>query len=419
MVNLLEPIEGGKLLQGKWDNIEYNFMVLRGEKFKKGKNLISAVFFLLSNSEKEKAKSYLEGIDKLVKKSQRKWLDITIRLYCDITTIEIVKKYLSFPHVEIYYYYFPQFFDNKLNQHRLLFGTLIRYCPLFTLENHWEDWETVTITDLDNFHYSIFERMEYFVKRSRNPNNKQNLLFRNNKCYYFIERIRPLKLELPQFSIISNFIMQKTPQSPHYFIQYLNNLIYKNDMNLNRVIKYYIKDAKGAKEERLNYGVDEYFLNNIFLPEYYLNKNREFLEYFLIQNHQKNAGILEWFDYMVKIKPTIKNPDIMEQFLKVLVTLLFPKNYNIPNHTDIHQLIAELDKDYRAARKEKHYASKEYYKKLAGIIQKINPELLNMPPNANICFQRELLFDWNGSLIVLVKPDPTYPRYMEKVIHKF
>jgi len=140
-----------EIIYGKWDTIKWAFHIFRNRNFKKGKNLIVSSFFLLRDVDEvyaysrgdakfkdrlylKKIKAYFKGLQSITKGSYGKSENLNYRIYCDLTTARLVEKYLSYDHVEIYVYFFPQFFDFDKMTHFGFFGTLVRYLPFLRLK---------------------------------------------------------------------------------------------------------------------------------------------------------------------------------------------------------------------------------------------------------------------------------------------
>ena len=56
------------------------------------------------------------------------------------------------------------------------------------------------------------------------------------------------------------------------------------------------------------------------------------------------------------------------------------------------------------------------YDKMMNIVRKIGPTKLNMHKDMMVCMERSVKFPDDKNTVVLVKPNPAYPKYEEKVI---
>lgn len=437
---IIDPISVDNIkdekIVGNWGKIKYYFRIYRSKKFEKGDNLISLSFFMLKEVDdlyayqrrkstkeeyekdhKKKVKKYLDGLKNLIWQVKKQPIKYTIRIYCDITTIKYSQRYLSEPNVELYMYFFPQFFNMYNGTHIGFFGTLIRYLPLFKLEHHNDkEWETTTIMDLDLRFNNELKLMKYYVNRVKMQHVLPNIMFQTSSCYFTNTRMKYLKMYPSIFTIISSFIIQKTPENFGIFKNFLEDLLKDKFYNYNRVLDSYLGQRKEGRlmKGRLEYGVDEYFINKLFLQKLYLDKNRSFLEVFI--ENKMGYGLVQWFSDLRTGNVKIKNERLLEQFIKVYVALFFPKNYIIKPYNNIHQLIEEVGEDSYQFKMSFQELDVVKYDKLKDIIRKVGPEKLNMNRYMLICMERSLKYPDDRISILLVKPNPAYPKYDENAI---
>lgn len=416
---------------GDWGNVKYNFQVFRNKNFKKGNFLISTTFFLLKKFSKgilqikpefeknkhfkEKIKRYTTGLDILVKKSRKQDIKYTVRIYCDFTTIDLIKKYTQHDNVELYFYYFPQFFDEKTKMHHLYFGTFIRYLPLFNIKEHNDNYKSVTIVDIDSKFKFEFKLMKYYNNRILFKHIIPNLFYKSNSCYYLDQRIVYLNLQPPFFPIISSFIIQKNPQSFYIFKKFINQLLLNNFNNFNKSLSSYLNHKiidENKFKGRLEYGVDEYFINKMFLQEYYFNKNRSIC---IVRPYEKdNLIIKKILAYLSIPSIHIKNTKLVEQFAKVIVALHFPPNYKIQPYNSISQLFTNILDDYFELELHKKKYPPKNNKKIQEIITKITPSKLSLPDNISFCLSNNINSDSKNIKINIIKPNPDYPKFTQQ-----
>jgi len=428
-----ENITNEKLI-GKWGKINYFFNIYKNKKFSKGTNLISLSFFMLkevdelyayqrrktskeefAQQHKEKVKKYLSGIDNIIDKVKNQEIDYTIRIYCDITTIKYLQKYLTQTNIELYMYFFPQFFVN--DHHIGFFGTLMRYLPLFKLENHNErEWTTTTVMDLDIDFTNELAVMKYYLNRIKMGHIVPNLLFQTGSCYFTNTRQKYIKMYPSVFAIISSFFMQRDVQDFGIFRDFLEDLLKDKFYDYNRVLDLYLGDKKKGRlmKGRLEYGVDEYFINKIFLQKLYLDKNEPFFE--VLVGNTMGYGLVQWLSDLRMENRKIENPQLLEQFLKVYVAFFMP-DYEIQPYKNIKDMIEQIGEDsYRMKIMWKQLDVRKF-DKLIEIIKKIKPYNLNMHKNMIVCMERSLKFPHNKVSIILVRPIGKYPRYEEKLVN--
>ena len=416
-----------EVIYGNWDDIKWGFNIFRNKEFKAGKNLVVFSFFLLKEvtnvysfqrKEKEnfksvydeKLRSYFRGVKSIIKNSKKANLDITVRIYCDITTARNVAKYLFEKNVEIFVYYFPQFFDHKDLVHFSFFGTIVRYLPLFKIKKHNDDnWNTVTITDIDTPFINELKLLRYYLE---NQENLPNIFFRNKSCYYLIPRLIFLKMKPPCFSIISSFILQRKPQDPNILIHFLSQCLLLSCQEYNNVVKKYIplNLSKQPLKGRLEYGVDEYFINFHFLKKAYIDENKDLLEAFI---KDKDNIFYRWITLLESYKPTFKKPELVETFIKIAVKLFFSENYKLPEYKNTNELIKIFSDEYKKQDILLTKTTKDKYEKLIEVIKKIGPENLFMPDTIFPCIERQPYLISNENVIRIVKPNPKYPDFVE------
>lgn len=425
-----------KTIVGNWEKIKYFFRIYRNKNFEKGENLISLSFFMLKEVDdvyvfqrrrhskeqyeeehKRKVKRYMNGLKSLIWQVKRQPIKYTIRIYCDITSIKYLQNYLDETIIELYMYFFPQFFNLEKGSHIGFFGTLMRYLPLFKLENHNNgEWLTTTIMDLDIKFYNELMLMKYYINRIKMHHIIPNLMFQTSSCYFANTRSKHIKMYPEVFSILSSFFIQKNPENFNIFKKFLERLLEDEYENYNRMLGSYLgKRIEGRMMKgRLEYGVDEYFLNKEFLQKLYLNRNRSFLEVFI--ENKMGYGLVQWLLDLRQENTKIHNEKLLEQFLKVYVAFFLPKNYKIKPYDNIHQLINQIGEDSYTLKLNFKELDVEKYGKVMQIVRKIGTYKLNMHKDMMVCMERSIKYPDDKNTIVLVKPNPKFPKYEEKVI---
>lgn len=421
-------------LSGEWGTVKYSFTIYKNKEYIKGDNLISTCFFMLKEitpkyakirlktlnelkeGHSEKVKRYTDGLKKLIAKTKTKNVDnitYTIRVYCDITTFEYLKQYLIYKNIELYLYHFPQFFDKKMNCHFGFFGTLMRYFPLFKLENHNNgEWNTTTVLDLDLHFRKEFKVMKYYLNKISSKDTV-NILFQSYRCYFLLQRMINIKLNPPYITICSSFIIQKTPQDFAIFKYFLENLLKEKYNNYNNLVKTYINNGS-----RYEYGVDEYFINKLFLQKMYIEKNKSLYEVF----RKETGGVKILVDYLNDYEGKFQNEGLIKKLLYNIVKYYFPFNYKIIPYKNIKEFIQNIKDAIRELNPK--YISEKRYKKLYDIISKLDFEKLNLPKIFNSlfphCISRTIQLNNNNDVnILLVSPNPTYPNFTEKIVAGF
>lgn len=432
---ILNPIElkshiKHEKVKGSWGDIKWLFNIYRNKYFKKGKNLVSLSYFLLRDVDEvysfsrgktlenyqknhiEKIRTYNQGIKKILKRCKKSHFNITVRIYCDITTINILEQFLDLHNIELYCYFIPKFFEEKRLCHAGFFGTLMRYLPLFEHKYHNEgEWNTVTISDIDTQFYTEYNLMTYFIKHPRLP----NILYKNRGCYYVTPRVLHQNANIPEISVISSFISQRKPKNLQILINFLNECILNESPKYKKLLNKYLPFDLSKKflKGRLEYGVDEYFMNIYYIKYAYLEENKPISEAFV---NDTSFGINNWlFILMNDPNLKLKNPKLFESFLLFNIQLFFDKSFKIPVYKDPYELLNIIgDRFYADGYYKKQYPL-EVYQKVVDYIYRVGPEELNIDPRIMTCFNRGLIRHNDSTVIKVVKPNPSYPKYTETI----
>jgi len=341
-------------------------------------NIISCSFFYMKGVEDK----YTKSLTKLIldfKKDYFKNTTHKIRLYYDITSKKIVEsKFKNIDYVQLYFYHFPQFFSEKNKTHYGFVGTLIRYLPLFSIPNHQAKncWILDIDGDLRKHNYNIIDYVE---------KNKEIKLFHKTRLNYFSDRIILIK-NRSDFSMISNFLYQRSPISSNILSDFLNTLLSKDDTN---IYNKYLKDLISIMKKRIQlkmyykkridlnmipfqYGVDEYFMNRDFF-HYYKNNNIPIHTIFfhtdILTGIKMHADLLRLND--------IKNSSTLELYMNK-VYYLIDKNIKINSVKQYYDLIDSFQEN-RAKNKVKFERNICRSKHFQRFFKKLNPAHINMP----------------------------------------
>ncbi len=345
------------VLTGCWNKCKYNFYIYKNNDFKKYRHLITASLFILDIDEiyakqknitleelrvehENKTNGYINGLSNIITKCG----EFNVRIFCDNTSIKYVEKFLTRNNVEIYYYHFEDFYDYDRCCHYGFFGTLVRYIPFFDFTEFEGVWETVTVVDLENNFFNSKKIIMNFIKNIR-PNTP-NLMFWSRPCYYLSSRMFCLELDIKNFAIISSLITQRRRQDKNIFINFINNCLLNDCEIYNRTLRRYldIDFEKRIFGGKLEYGVDEYFINYHFLNECYYKKNNPF---YVIYCRDVSGGILEWIK---NIRFTIPRCEIIDEiatkeFLGIIIEYFFVERIILPD-LPINDLIDWVAEQY-------------------------------------------------------------------------
>ncbi len=246
---------------------------------KNKKNILSISFFKMYNGGYKDFKLYIDGFKELHKMVlEEKVYNFSIRIFMDNSIYldkELIDMLEGLERVEIVVYSCENYLDSDLDYHVGLFGTMVRFFPMFDFPNN--DANIVMISDMDDFKY-----FNENVKIMKNLNKKiilsmyilkigsltKNVKFRYNDEYH--GHITP-------YCIAPKFISYKKLES-NILIDYLNNY---GDKNIPEIIRIYgTKNNLSSlysrdtikKNKNFVYGVDENFLN-FYLTHYLIDNN--------------------------------------------------------------------------------------------------------------------------------------------------
>jgi len=421
-----------RVIKGKWDNVDYHFTEYKNDNFVKKPHLISVSLFFLNElsasyckmkcmtmdfvkREYEKKKNlYMKGLDEIVQNME----DTNLRIYCDTSSLEVSQKYLDNEFVEVVEYDFPQLRDNYG-----FFGTLMRYIPLFNFSQFENKWKTVCVLDLDNSFIRSLPMINYFKE-----NWRSNLAFWTRPCYYMCPRMFAIPVEPNEFSIISSFIIQRKQQDRLVFEDFLNEFILRDNEEYREKRMMYL----GEEGSRLEYGVDEYFINGYFLQKCYYDMNKPFN---VIMHRDVFGGVLEWLKYMRFMFPKVEitNENAVVEFMKECAKIFFPPSIKIPkkNAEEMMEWVGETfyeTKMHLTERKEDQVFKMD---KLAKILMEKRFDGMNLRNEMIEGLKKNCKIKFGNHGVFLVEPlssdssreasEPFlgYPRYKTRIVKTF
>lgn len=341
-------------------------------------HIISCSFFYIKNTEDKYTKSLTKFIFDF-KKNYFKDTKYKIRLYYDITTKKIVEsRFKDIEYVQLYFYHFPQFFSKKNNTHYGLFGTIVRYFPLFSIPYHQAKfcWILDIDGELKKFNYNI---INYVYK------NKDIKLFHKTRLNYFSDRIILIK-NRSDFAMLGGFMYQQSPISSNIITNFLTSINSKDKTNIyNQYLKELIDvmnkriKLKMFYKKRINlnmvpfqYGVDEYFINRDF-HNYYKNFNIPIHTIFyhtdILTGIKMHADLLRLNE--IKITP------ILSLYMNK-VYYIINKNIKITSVVQYYNLIDKYleERDKNKVKFERNICKNKHFQRF---FKNINPSKINMP----------------------------------------
>jgi hypothetical protein len=233
--------------------------------FDEKKNIVSCAFFKLHTSPYKDFNLYINGLEKLYDKVYNQYRDenFTIRLFIDNSIYEDKKLFARLEKMnmlEIVLYSCVNYqIGTDLNYHMGLFGTLVRFFPMFDFENN--DANTVIISDIDDYNY--FEKSIENIKLI-----KSNIRPQTNLCFFkagnisknVLYKISSFYKNIPNpYAVASNFISfaRCDKQVLYDFLIEIS----ESDELLTKYKHKFESNANLLTGDKFVYGFDEYFLN--------------------------------------------------------------------------------------------------------------------------------------------------------------
>lgn len=325
-------------------------------------NILSACFFKMKNSGYKDFSKYTDGLKKLNDLINKMRLDYKIRLFIDNSIYEdkeLFNKITKYNNVQAVLYSCPNYKINDSN-HIGLFGTLVRFFPMFNFSNN--DANIVVSSDIDGTNIKIITK---YLKEL-----KKISIF--NDIYLF--KSGPL---VRSFKYKNNFIYENKLNPYVYALSYINikkidkNVLVNYFLNIDsyKNVSYHKLVSNNANTDANNkynksfgqfiYGVDEHFLNDI-LCEYIvdnklchaININWGIFDclYYIISNienlTQKEIKLIDYIFVYLSNKLSFdvdlkKEYDIKKKF-DVIDSIMYSKNPNKAKIYEINKLLYKI-----------------------------------------------------------------------------
>jgi hypothetical protein len=255
----------------------------------KGKyNIVSCVFFRKYESYKDISR-YVDGLTNIINKFNKLLPSFRLRIYHDYSSLEIIKNILKESNIldeliELYEYDIPFFKEERdKTYHMGTIGSFIRYLPLFNIDYHKVD--RCLIHDIDNDFKDYTKNVIKFC-----DDNKLPFSYRSRFCYNDIRITCTNDDTLSQFPIISSFVYQTISTPYNILSDFIEDLYINNDIVLMKLIK----DCKIIS--MYEYGIDEIFINSIYVKYFYKNKIK--IAPILFNHVNILKGLTNYFDYI-------------------------------------------------------------------------------------------------------------------------
>jgi hypothetical protein len=272
---------------------------------------------------------YLHGIRKWIIFLNNIKYDYYLRLFIDINIYndkEIMKLLNSSNKIQLVLFECMNYQIEKANNkyHIDLFGTLVRYFPLFNFNNN--DAKSVIVVDID-----LSDDDRYRLRGILNYKNKEK--------------------DIIVMGTIDSIFKNETPHIFSGLMYYCDKKYDKNILN-NFINKAPEIDDKGHYKKRttpFGFGVDELFITKYFIPF-----TQKYISYIMNYN-------INWFLYFFKDYFTKKYPKRTYAILKNILG----KDYN--NNLTTENMLNKIDKcffEHYTYSNERNYYTKNFYRQL-------------------------------------------------------
>ena len=240
------------------------------------KNIVSASFFKAATTGYKDFNLYIDGLEKLYQEIISGPMNFSLRLFIDKSVyndLKLMKRINSLERIEIVLYKCPNYSISDTDYHYGLFGTMLRFFPMFNFPNN--DAKIVIICDIDNYDY--FGNNINNIMRCKKF-DQINILKRGNLGKNIIFNLKMLNEgTINPYSVASSFSayiktdhkvitdfminMEKNPRK--VFSNYKQRVQELGDSVSDDIYKNY---------KNFIYGFDEYFLN-VNLTDYLIKNN--------------------------------------------------------------------------------------------------------------------------------------------------
>ena len=269
------------------------------------KNIISCSFFKMATTGYKDFSSYINGI-KILHNYRIKDTDFHLRIFIDETIYSdenIMKEIQSLSNIELVLYSCPNFLIKNKKNHEGLFGTMVRFFPMFDFPNN--DAKIVMISDVDinnkNKIYtfklinivkqvvdqSIYKKIKLFKfgNLAKNVtyeyscvNNGKPSVYAIAPCVFSFSRI-PKNIIVDFLNEVKAHSLTKKYSYYYKFNEKIEETLRSEEKSESSQQRQEKNKAKYDFDNNFIYGIDEYFLNHD-LTNYLINQNLPFANNF-------------------------------------------------------------------------------------------------------------------------------------------
>lgn len=311
------------------------------------KNIVSCSFFKMSTTGYKDFSSYIEGI-KILHDFRIKDTGFVLRIFIDESIYsddKIMNEIKILPNVELVLYSCPNFLIKDKKNHEGLFGTMVRFFPMFDFPNN--DAKIVMISDVDICNktkiytfklinivkqvveQSIYEKIKLlkFGNLAKNVtyeysciNNGKPSVYAIAPCVFSFSRI-PKNIIVDFLNEVKKHPLTKKYSYYYKFNEKIEETLRSEEISERSQQKHEKNKAKYDLDNNFIYGVDEYFLNHD-LTNYLMDKNLPFANNF---NFTVTAPI---FYYMKFVELTHKQAILINRIINYILKKYDTKFFN-------------------------------------------------------------------------------------------
>ena len=314
--------------------------------YKKKYNLVSSCFFKLYGGGYKDFSIYLKGVKILTEYIREEMDDFKLRLFIDKSIYEDEKilNYLNNLDIQLVLYNCPDFKKNKI-YHKGLFGTLVRFFPLFNFPNN--DSKNVIITDIDFKNKEEVTKInsKEFYEISKEKKFFGTYLFLKGDIYQKRKNFKIIEgNNFYIYSIASSIIGGIKKMDHSVIVNFLNNV-----ENYKKSLTFYEK-KRSFTDSYTNFifGVDEYFISKI-LRNYLVNENKDYflngkyiitgnIYHDIIEGNRKDDEYKNILNYSLQDIKNYRYRGIKNSF-NVLDKIIYDEKHEKPFNKDHTELI--------------------------------------------------------------------------------
>ena len=275
--------------------------------YRKKQNIVSACFFKIYGGGYKNFSKYTNGIVILSKYIDKNMKDFRLRLFIDRSIYDDndIMKILNKLNIDLVLYECTDFKLKKI-YHKGLFGTLVRFFPLFDFPNN--DANIVINSDIDYTNDLFFAGNNYIFYKNNEKILKKSEVYILYKSNFYITR-KKKNFENIYNGYLFTYVLAGVLMG---FNKMDNKLIVnflKNVENSNKKLTFY-SDKKLNQKTNFIFGVDEYF-TSVILKKYIIREKKPyiqnlryiitgFLYYSIIEKKNKYSDYTNFFKFVLK-----------------------------------------------------------------------------------------------------------------------